>query len=95
MAPVEFEGTQVILIASRTLREQCLARFLERGGLAVQIVAQENIRENLLRQNGSVDLAIIDTGEQTCRSPGFRTSFAFLRDALPNVPIVVVSDRED
>jgi DNA-binding NarL/FixJ family response regulator len=95
MAPADAEGMYVVLVASRTLREQCLARCLERGGLGVKIVTQDNIRGSLLRQNGSIDLAIIDTGEQTCRNPGFRASFAYLRDALPSVPIVVVSDRED
>jgi DNA-binding NarL/FixJ family response regulator len=85
----------VALIAGRTLRAQCLARFLELSGLGITIVALENIRESLLGQNGSVDVAIIDTGEQTCRDPDIGTSFACLRDALPNVPIVVVSDRED
>jgi DNA-binding NarL/FixJ family response regulator len=95
MAAVDVEATQVFLIASRTLREQCLARFLEQAGLDIQIVASEDLRQTLLRQNSSVDLAIIDTGEHTCRDRDFRTSFACLRDVLPDVPIVVVSDRED
>ena len=81
--------------AGRTLRAQCLARFLELSGLGIRIIALENIRESLPGQIGAVDLAIIDTGEQTCRDPDIRTSFACLRDALPSVPVVVVSDRED
>jgi DNA-binding NarL/FixJ family response regulator len=97
MSAVGVEGTTftVALIAGRTLRAQCLARFLALSGLGISIVALENVRESLLRQNGSIDLAIIDTGEQTCRDPDIETSFACLRDALPSVPIVVVSDRED
>ena len=95
MTPADVEGTQVILISSRTLREQCLARFLEQGGFGIQIIAQETLRGSLICQNGSVDLAIIDTGEHSCRDPDFRTNFACLRDSLPNVPIVVISDRED
>ncbi|MGH6897585.1 MAG: LuxR C-terminal-related transcriptional regulator [Geminicoccaceae bacterium] len=97
MSTVGVVGTQVTvaLVAGRTLRGQCLARFLELSGLGIRIVALENIREGLLRPNGSVDLAIVDTGEHTCRDPEIRTSFACLRDALPSVPIVVVSDRED
>jgi DNA-binding NarL/FixJ family response regulator len=97
MALVGVGGTQVTvaLIAGRTLRAQCLARFLELSGFGIRIVALENIRESLLRQNGSVDLAIIDTGEHTCRDPDVRTIFTCLREALPSVPIVVVSDRED
>jgi DNA-binding NarL/FixJ family response regulator len=97
MSPVDVGGTQitVALIAGRTLRAQCLARFLELSGLGIRIVALENICENLRAQDGPVDLAIIDTGEQTCRDPDIRASFACLRDALPSVPIVVISDRED
>jgi DNA-binding NarL/FixJ family response regulator len=95
MSAVDVDVTKVLLVASRTLRERCLARFLEQGGLGITIVAQEKIRESLLPQNGSVDLAIIDTGEHTCRDPDFRISFACLRDALPNAPIVVISDRDD
>jgi hypothetical protein len=55
MAAVDVEATQVFLIASRTLREQCLARFLEQAGLDIQIVASEDLRQTLLRQNSSVD----------------------------------------
>jgi DNA-binding NarL/FixJ family response regulator len=97
MGLVGVGGTQITLalIAGRTFRAQCLARFLELSGFGIRIVALENVRESLLRQNGSIDLAIIDTGEQTCRDPDIGTSFACLRDALPSVPIVVVSDRED
>jgi DNA-binding NarL/FixJ family response regulator len=97
MDAVGVEGTlfTVVLIAGRTLWAQCLARFLELSGLSIRIVALDNLRDRLLGQNGAVDLAIIDIGEQTCRDPDIRTSFAFLRDALPGVPIVVVSDRDD
>ena len=96
MSAVDIEGTQlkVTLVAGRTLRAQCLARFLELSGLAIRIIALENLRENLLDQSGS-EVVIIDIGEQTCRDPDIRTSFACLRDTLPNAPIVVVSDRED
>jgi DNA-binding NarL/FixJ family response regulator len=85
----------VALVAGRTLRAQCLARFLEVSGLNIRIIALENIRESPPNPIGAVDLAIIDTGEQTCRDPDIRTSLDFLRDALPGVPIVVVSDREE
>jgi DNA-binding NarL/FixJ family response regulator len=85
----------VALLAGRTLRGQCLARFLELSGLGIRIVAPDRVRDNLLGQNGAVDLAIIDTGEHSCRDPDVRTSFACLQDALPGVPVVVVSDRED
>ena len=97
MGAISADGRQctVAFIAGRTLKEQCLARFLELSGFAIRIVALESIHESLHPQNGAIDLAIIDTGEQTCREPDIRTSFACLREVLPSVPIVVVSDRED
>jgi DNA-binding NarL/FixJ family response regulator len=97
MSAVGVEETQVTvaLLAGRTLRGQCLARFLELSGLRIQIIASNWVGGNLPGQNGAVDLAIIDTGEHSCRDPDIRTSFACLRDALPGVPIVVVSDQED
>jgi DNA-binding NarL/FixJ family response regulator len=97
MNSVGVEATQctVVLVGRRTLRKQCLGRFLELSGLGVRIVPLENIRESLLDPSGSIDLAIIDAGEHTCRNPDITTSFTCLREALPSVPIVVVSDRED
>jgi DNA-binding NarL/FixJ family response regulator len=83
----------VTLVAGRTLRAQCLARFLELSGLTIRIVALEHLHEDLVAQSGVVDVAVIDIGEQTCRDPDTRRSFAQLREVLPNVPIVVVSDR--
>jgi DNA-binding NarL/FixJ family response regulator len=85
----------VVLLAGRTLRGQCLARFLELSGLGIKVVAPDGLGGDLLGQNGGVDLAIIDTGEHSCRDRDVRTSFACLRDALPGVPVVVLSDRED
>lgn len=97
MGTVGAEGTEftVALVAGRTLRGQCLARFLEMSGLDIRIVAPEEIRHSPPCQNGSIELAIIDTGEHTCRDAEIRASVASLREALPRVPIVVVSDRED
>jgi DNA-binding NarL/FixJ family response regulator len=96
MSSVEDEGThlKVVLIAGRTLRAQCLARFLDLSGLGIKVVAPEDIHQGLLGQN-SVDLAVIDIGERTCRDPDVRTSFRCLHEARPSIPIVVVSDRED
>lgn len=97
MSAVDGEETHltVALLAGRTLRGQCLARFLELSGLGIRIVAPDGVRDDLLGSEDVVDLAIIDTGEHSCRDPDIRTSFACLREALPGVPVVVVSDRED
>jgi DNA-binding NarL/FixJ family response regulator len=84
----------VALVGGRRFREQCLARFLEQSGVEIRICAVENLREDLLRPDSAIDLAILDTGEHTCRNLGIRTILACINDALPSLPIVVVSDRE-
>jgi len=87
--------TAVALVGGRRFREQCLARFLEQSGVGIRTCAVENLREDLLRPDSAIDVAILDTGEHTCRDPGIRTILACIDDALPSLPIVVVSDRED
>jgi DNA-binding NarL/FixJ family response regulator len=84
----------VALVGGRRFREQCLARFLEQSGVEIRICAVENLREDLLRPDSGIDVAILDTGEHTCKDPGIRTILACIDDALPSLPIVVVSDRE-
>jgi DNA-binding NarL/FixJ family response regulator len=97
MSRVGDEWTQitVALVGGRRLREQCLGRFLELSGVGIQIVALENLREHLLEQKDVIDLAIIDTGEHRCRDPEIRKIVSSLRDALPSLPVMVISDRED
>jgi DNA-binding NarL/FixJ family response regulator len=97
MHAVDVEVTQVTvaLIGGRRLREQCLARFLELSGFGIQIVSLDNSRDSVVSQAGAIDLAIIDTGEHTCSDPGIRRIFGFLAEVLPEVRIVVISDRED
>jgi DNA-binding NarL/FixJ family response regulator len=65
------------------------------SGVSITICPVENLRANLVSQESAIDLGIIDTGCHTCSDSGIRRIFACLRDALPRVPIVVISDRED
>lgn len=96
MKPVGLDEPQVTvaLVGGRRFREQCLARFLEQSGVGIRICAVENLREDLLRPDNAIDVAILDTGEHTCRDPGIRTILACIDDALPSLPIIVVSDRD-
>jgi DNA-binding NarL/FixJ family response regulator len=55
----------------------------------------ENLRESLSSQGTTIDLAVIDTGDHTCSDRSVTSILACLRDVLPGVPVVVVSDRED
>jgi DNA-binding NarL/FixJ family response regulator len=91
------EGSQftVALVGGRRLRERCLARYLQMSGVHIAIGAVENLRESLLSQEARIDLVVIDTGDHTCRNPIIVSMMGCVREALPEVPIVVVSDRED
>ena len=84
----------VALVGGRRFREQCLARFLEQSGVGIRSCAVESLREDLLRPDTAIDVAILDTGEHTCSDPGIKTILACLDDALPSLPVIVVSDRE-
>ncbi len=91
------EGTEltVALVGGRRFRERCLARYLEMSGVRITIGSVENLRESLLSQGTAIDLAVIDTGDHTCSDRSVTAILACLRDVLPGVPVVVVSDRED
>jgi DNA-binding NarL/FixJ family response regulator len=91
------EATQftVALVGGRRFREQCLARYLEMSGVRIAIGSVENLRESLLSGSVRIDLVVIDTGDHTCSDRSIAGILAGLRDILPSVPVVVVSDRED
>jgi two-component system nitrate/nitrite response regulator NarL len=85
------------LFARRTLRGQCLARFLELSGLGPRMVTFESAinGSGLVEPDTEIDVAVVDTGEQTCGDEGIKAILSGLAETLPHVPIVVVSDRED
>ena len=84
----------VALVGGRRFREQCLASFLEGSGLTIDICSVEDLRNNPHPETDA-DLAIIDTGEHTCSDPQIKAILKRLRDVMPSVPIVVISDREN
>jgi DNA-binding NarL/FixJ family response regulator len=97
MGAVGVEETQftVALVGGRRFREQCLARYLEMNGVRIVIGSVENLRESLCSREGRIDLVVIDTGDHTCSDRSIAGILACLRDVLPDLPVVVVSDRED
>jgi DNA-binding NarL/FixJ family response regulator len=97
MGAVGIEGRQftVALVGGRRFREQCLARYLEMSGVRIVVGSVENLGESLFSQEETIDLVVIDTGDHTCSDRSITAILASLSDALPGVPVVVVSDRED
>lgn len=85
----------VVLVGGRRFRELCLARFLEMSGVRIKIGEVENLRESLVSQKEEIDLVVVDTGDHTCKDRSIAAILACLREVLPGVPLVVVSDRED
>ena len=84
----------VALVGGRRLRELCLARVLEMSGVRIRISKVESLRESV-SQEEAIDVIVIDTGDHSCRDPGSMMMLTCVRDVLPAVPVVVVSDRED
>jgi DNA-binding NarL/FixJ family response regulator len=97
MGAAGMEGTDITvgLVGGRRLREQLLARFLELSGLRIETCAIENLADNPVRSDGAINVAIIDTGDYSCRDPVIAKIFAYMGDVLPAIPVVVISDRED
>jgi two-component system nitrate/nitrite response regulator NarL len=97
MSAVAEKNVTVGLFARRTLRGQCLARFLELSGLGPKMVTFEDATNGspLVEPDADIDVAVVDTGEQICSDDDIKAIFSSLADALPCAPIVVVSDRED
>ncbi len=93
----EEERINVLLSDGRTLRRQCLAKFLELSGIGVRIIALEDggQSEADAPTEGAADLALIDTGDKACSHPEVKKIFDDLRTLVPGVPIVVISDREE
>ena len=97
MGAVEETNFVVGLCTRRSLRGQCLAQFLELSGAGIRIVAIEDPGDGhgALGWAETIDVVVVDTGQHTCNDPGIEVIFAGLARAMPSVPIVVVSDRED
>ena len=97
MGAVDARDTQitVALLGGHRLREQCLARYLEMSGFNTINGAKDNLRETLVDQAQAPDIVLIDTGSQTCTDARLRSLLASLQAVLPEVPIAVLSDRED
>jgi DNA-binding NarL/FixJ family response regulator len=85
----------VALVGGRRFREKCLAQYLEMSGACIAIGSVENLWETLSSQVGAIDLVIIDAGEHICSDRSITGILAGLRNVLPSVPVVVISDRED
>jgi DNA-binding NarL/FixJ family response regulator len=84
----------VALVGGRRFRELCLASLLEGSGLRIEICSVEDLRNNRPPET-TADVTILDTGQHTCSDPQIRTILERLRNVMPGVPIVVISDRED
>lgn len=97
MNAVMVEGTQltVALIGGRRFREQCLARYLEMSGVRIVVSSVEHLSEALAEHKEEIDLVVVDTGDHTCSDRSISAILARLRQVLPEVPVVVISDRED
>ena len=99
MSAVEPGGAPVtvLLCDERTLRRQCLAGLLELRGIRVRIPALENggKTDGAAPAGEPADLAVIDIGEKACSHPGVKKILDDLQSTMPNVPIVVISDRDD
>lgn len=90
-------STTVILVDDRTLTRQCLAHWLELNDHNFRTIGIPRLDqpERLLRRYGRIDLVVLNVGAMTASEPAIRGMLDRLQEALPEVPLIVVSDRED
>lgn len=89
-------STTIMLIDDRTLTRQCLAHWLEVSDYHLRIVglARPDQPEHL-RHYGRIDLVVLSIGGALASEPRIAATLDRLQEALPEVPQIVVSDRED
>jgi DNA-binding NarL/FixJ family response regulator len=88
--------TTVILIDDRTLTRQCLAHWLELSDPHLRIVGVPRLDQpERLRHYGRIDLAVLSIGSFLAADPVVAAMLGRLHEMMPEVPQIVVSDRED
>jgi DNA-binding NarL/FixJ family response regulator len=88
--------TTVILIDDRTLTRQCLAHWLELSDPHLRIVGVPRLDQpERLRHHGRIDLAVLSIGSFLAAEPVVAATLDRLHEMMPEVPQIVVSDRED
>jgi DNA-binding NarL/FixJ family response regulator len=88
--------TTVILIDDRTLTRQCLAHWLELSDPHLRIIGVPRLDQpEGLRHYGRIDLAVLSIGNFLAADPVVAAMLDRLHDMMPEVPQIVVSDRED
>lgn len=88
--------TTVILIDERALTRQCLLNSLELGDRHLRIIGMSRLTEpEQLRSYGRIDLAVVNIGGAVASDPPIAATLERLQEALPEVPQIVIADRED
>jgi DNA-binding NarL/FixJ family response regulator len=88
--------TTVILIDDHTLTRQCLAHWLELSDPHLRIVGVPRLDQpERLRHYGRIDLAVLSIGSLFAADPLVAATLDRLQEMMPEVPQIVVSDRED
>lgn len=100
MTPNDVTGARqgkVALVDRRTLTRQCLARWLEVSGLGFEIVALSELDEleRMLADEVRFDLVLLSVGSSMVTDPDVELALDCLDARQPEVPVIVLSDRED
>ncbi|MDW8342734.1 MAG: response regulator transcription factor [Geminicoccaceae bacterium] len=89
---------RVLLIDSKPLRRAGLQRSLLDGFHGARVTSVASAREWQMRPeetDGRVDLAILHIGSAEIADAVVAQELTWLREALPDIPIVLLADRDD
>jgi DNA-binding NarL/FixJ family response regulator len=91
------KGISVVLIDPQTLTRHCLRRSFQEGLPDLRVVAVANLADLLdaSRSLRRMDLMVFNIGDTSVRDAEVLGQISWLRQHMPNVPLVLLSDDDD
>jgi DNA-binding NarL/FixJ family response regulator len=91
------KGMSVVLIDRQTLTRHCLSRSFQEGLPDLRVVAVANLADLLdaSRSLRCMDLMVFSIGDISVRDAEVLGQISWLRQHMPNVPLVLLSDDDD
>jgi DNA-binding NarL/FixJ family response regulator len=95
--PQARKGMSVVLIDQQTLTRHCLSRSFQEGLPELRVVAVANLADlrDASRSLGCMDLLVFNIGDASVRDAEVLGQISWLRQHMPNVPLVLLSDDDD
>jgi DNA-binding NarL/FixJ family response regulator len=91
------KGMSIVLIDRRPQTRQCLSQWFQQGSPDLPVVSAGSAAE-LIDLSGSIEdlhLIVFNIGDASVREPEVLGQITWLRQHMPQVPLVLLADRND